>query len=471
MPRSDAPVRPEPEAPDSKRGRNRGPKPDAKRGRHWWNRRPRTGAKNGGQNRRPPETPEPERGRDQGKQTGAPNGGARRTTVPKLHSVMLVVLVVATVVTGLASLVFSYGNVRSTLIGLGWETWLASLYTPAVDVTVITLILVLQYLASAGVAQNRLRKPTWLLAGAGLAMLGANVVPSLITGAVKHQGGAYGRALADAVLPAILIAWSHIGPYLLTLFTEIRTEAEAAALEVQERRTWATEADRAEAAAILENAHTEAERIRAAASEELAAAASVRQAEEAAAVAAARQRTAAARDLDDQLAERERMAARQLADRERVVGTEAAGAMREAELLAARAKRELAEAERMTASIGDQVAAAASDLKRAEAERRAAAEDRQAAEEILAAAEQAARRPRPAHADRPDAEPDRETVTSTSGRLRIEQRIDLWVKAHPEWKDQAVPDQRAVMDFFPGLTSGDTISKFRKKIEEMKAAA
>jgi hypothetical protein len=405
------------------------------------------------------------------------NGGPRRTVVPKLHGIMLVVLVGATVVTGLASLVFSYGNVRLTLIGLGWEAWLASLYTPAVDVTVISLILVLQYLASAGVAQGRLRKPTWLLAGAGLAMLGANVVPSLITGWAKDQPSAYGRALADAVLPAILIAWSHIGPYLLGLFTEIRVAAEAAALEVKERRTWATEADQAAAAAALADAKTEAGRIiaearaeavrlRSAASDELAEAASVRQREAAAAAAAELDRTNAQRSLTATLAETERTTLARLADEKRRAETDAAGRGREAELLAQRAQAELAEARR----VAEQ---AASERRQAEAERMQAAADVRTAEELLAAAQSAAAA-RPARKPKDDqgaGDPvDNETVTSTSGRLTMDKRLELWRAAHPEWREQEIPDQAAVKAFFPGLNSADTISKFRKRLEEEKAA-
>lgn len=431
----------------------------------------------GGQQRRPERKRKP----SAPPATAARNGGApARTSVPKLHGVMLSVLVLATVVTGLASLLFSFGNVRNTLVDLGWEKWLASLYTPAVDVTVIALIVVGQYLVNAGIAPERLTQANRLLAGAGLAMLGANVAPSVISGYVHDHPADYGRAVADAVLPAILIAWSHTGPLLIGLFAEIRNAAEAAALDVVERRTWATEADRAEAAAALADARTEAARIlaaaseaadqlRAEASEELAAAASVRQREAEAAAAAELQRTNAARSLTSSLAEQERTTLAEIADRKRRAETEAAGAGRQAELLAQRAQAELTEARRLAAE-------AAEKLRAAEAEKESAAEDRRVAEELLAAATAGRpRRPRAEERREPDPvegdqDDDRETVTSTTGRLTIEQRVKLWKEQHPDWRDQEIPDQRAITEFFPGLKSADTISKFRRKLEEEKAA-
>jgi len=447
-------------------------------GRRWRNGgRKRRPAGNGGPQRT--EAPNGRRPRRNGGRAPAPagNGGRPpRTSVPKLHGVMLSVLVIATVVTGLASLLFSFGNVRNTLVGLGWEKWLASLYTPAVDVTVIALIVVGQYLVNAGIAPERLARANRLLAGAGLAMLGANVAPSLISGYVTDHPADYGRAVADAVLPAILIAWSHTGPYLIGLFAEIRNDAEAAALDVVERRTWATEADRAEAAAALADARAEAlrivadateaaEKLRAEASEELAAAASVRQREAEAAAVAELQRTNATRALSSSLAEQERTTLAALAEQKRRAETEAAGAGRQAELLAERAQAELAEAHRIASEAAEKVRAA-------EAERAAAAEDRRVAEELFAAAQaagQTRRRDRPERPERVDQDGP-EKVTSVTGRLSLEQRLAMWKDAHPTWRTDPTPGQKEITDFFEGLKSADTISKFRTRLEEEKAA-
>lgn len=442
---------------------------------------PATEAVNGAQQRRPatdggPQAPNgrkpatEDRRKRKGKQTQrtpAPSGRPR-TSVPRMHGIMLVVLVATTVITGIASLVFSYGNVRNTLIGLGWESWLASLYTPAVDVTVIGLILVGQYLVTAGIEPHRLARANRLLAGAGLAMLGANVAPSLITGYAHDQPAAYGRALADAVLPAILIAWSHIGPYLIGLFAEIRDKAEAAALDVATQRTIATEADRAAAAAALTDALAEAERIRTEAGEELAAAAAVRQREERAAQDAERERTESSRKLADWIAEQERTTADRVATRERSVGSEAAGKMRQAELLAERAQAELAEARRIAAQ-------AAADRERATSERDAAAADRRAAEELLAGATAPAPRERTPRERTPrepaDAGTQADNVTSVAGRMTITDRVAAWQAAHPEWASEPVPGQQEIKDFWPGLSSADTISKVRQKLEEAKREA
>lgn len=396
------------------------------------------------------------------------HNGRTASGVPRMHVPMLVVLVATTVITGVASLVFSYGNVRSTLIGLGWQPWLASLYTPAVDVTVIGLILVGQYLVAAGIAPERLARANRLLAAAGFAMLGANVIPSLITGYAHNQPAAYGSALANAVLPSFLIAWSHIGPYLVGLFAEIRSNAEAAARAIVDQRTDATEADRAAAAAALAEARAEAARIRSEAAEELAAAASVRQREEDAARAAERERTDAQRTLADWIARQERTTTERLSAQELATDSEATRKMRAAELLAQRAQAELSEARELAAHAHADRAAAAS-------ERDAAAADRRAAEELLAAAgtpAPPAERTRRERAPRdPDDVDQADNVTSVAGRMLIADRVAAWQKAHPEWATEPVPSQDALRAFWPGLKSADTISKVRQKLEEAKRGA
>lgn len=394
---------------------------------------------------------------------------ARSSVVPKMHVPMLIVLVATTVITGLSSLLFSYGNVRKTLIELGWDDLLASLYTPAVDVTVIGLILVGQYLVAAGIAPERLTKANRLLAAAGFAMLGANVVPSLITGYANEEPAAYGRAVADAVLPAILIAWSHIGPYLIGLFAEIRANAEAAARAAVDQRTDATEADRAAAATELAAARAEAARLRADASEELAAAASVRQSEDAAAAAAERERADAARQLAAWIADQERTTADRLAARERTTDSEAARKMRAAELLAQRAEAELTEARQLAAQAHRDRAAATS-------ERDAAAADRRAAEELLAGAGEpspSTRRTRDRDREqRHDGDDDQgDNVTSVTGRMSVTDRVAAWQNAHPTWATDPIPAQDDLRAFWPGLKSADTISKVRQKLDEAKRGA
>jgi hypothetical protein len=361
---------------------------------------------------------------------------------------------------GIASFLFSFGNVRSVAIMLGVPGWIQPLISPAVDVSVVGLIVVIQFLITAGIHPRRLRAANTLLIAAGVAMMAANVAPSLVLAATGHGDRYYGRAALDAVTPALLIAWAHVGPKLVHLFVEVREKARSEARQVDVERTLATEADRAAAAAALTEALAEAERLRTEASEELAAAASVRQREAEAAQLAEQERTRALRELAERMDEQERTTLARLANRERTSETDAARRTREAELLAQRAQAELTEARRIAEA--------------AAAERTAAAEDRRAAEELLASVPSvqppSVRRER-TERTRPEPAGDGGTVTSVSGRMSVAQRVDMWKSANPGWSTMPTPSQQDLKDFFPGLSSADTISKIRQRIDEDKKAA
>jgi hypothetical protein len=90
-------------------------------------------------------------------------------------------------VVGLAFL-FGFGNVWTLAIRLGVPPWVAPLVAPAVDLSVIGLLLGTRYLALQS-----------------LMTLALNVTDPLITG---HLG----RAAFDSVGPFLLIGWAEVGP-------------------------------------------------------------------------------------------------------------------------------------------------------------------------------------------------------------------------------------------------------------------
>jgi hypothetical protein len=282
-------------------------------------------------------------------------------------------------------------------------------------------------------------------------MMAANVAPSLIVGAATGDPKAYGRAALEAVTPALLIAWAHVGPKLVRLFVEIRQDVADRAHQVDVSRTIATEADRAAAAAALADAVRDAAAVREQVAEELAAAAAVRQREQDAADAADRERSRAERELADSLADRGRSADAQAAQREHA-----------ARLTADRATAELAEAHRL-------VAAAAADKAEAERVREQAAADRRAAEELLAAAESASRprttprtTPRTAASDGDQADDPAPSGGRKSGDQLLAERVAQAKKLWPGWATD-LPKQGEIM-LACGLKSAGQASAVRKQL-------
>lgn len=124
-----------------------------------------------------------------------PNGTARTVTV-----------IVGTVV-GLTFL-FGLGNVATLGIRLGVPTYVAILVAPAVDLSVVGLLLGARHLTLHDGPADVIRAARRLLIFASAVTLALNIAEPLITG---H----YGRAAFDAVGPLLLIGWAEAGPGLL----------------------------------------------------------------------------------------------------------------------------------------------------------------------------------------------------------------------------------------------------------------
>jgi hypothetical protein len=126
------------------------------------------------------------------------------------------------VITVLLALIFSFANVWDLGRRLGIEPHVAPLIGPAVDLTAAGLLVVVPWFVLAGVDTHRLKGATKLMALAGTLTLALNSAPAAITGWTRSDPKAWGRAAVEAIVPLLLIAWSHVGPTLVALFAEVR---------------------------------------------------------------------------------------------------------------------------------------------------------------------------------------------------------------------------------------------------------
>ncbi|MCP2343970.1 DUF2637 domain-containing protein [Nonomuraea roseoviolacea] len=126
---------------------------------------------------------------------------------------MTVVMVLIAILT----FTFSFGNVWHLATLLGVPAWIAPLVGPAVDLSVIGLLLGIHYVRLHSPNPIGLGPARTLLTFSGLATLGLNV-------AAPMAQGEYGRAAIDAVAPLLLIGWSEVGPGLLRQISTTRNQ-------------------------------------------------------------------------------------------------------------------------------------------------------------------------------------------------------------------------------------------------------
>ena len=122
------------------------------------------------------------------------------------------------VVTGCAVLVvaacfgFSFGNVLALGRYLAVPEWVAWLVAPAVDLTVVGLIVGVRHLSLRGVEGRRLRPARLLLIAAGVATWALNTAHALLV------RGHLGVVAYDSLAPLLLIGWAEVGPWFLRQF-------------------------------------------------------------------------------------------------------------------------------------------------------------------------------------------------------------------------------------------------------------
>jgi len=129
------------------------------------------------------------------------------------QSVIRAVTVIMGTVVGLTFL-FGFGNVLTLALRLGVPVWVAPLVAPAVDLSILGLLLGVRHLALHGATSGQLRPAHRLLIFASAATLALNIADPILTG---H----YGRAAFDAVGPLLLIGWAEVGPGLLQVIDAV----------------------------------------------------------------------------------------------------------------------------------------------------------------------------------------------------------------------------------------------------------
>ena len=132
-----------------------------------------------------------------------------------------------TTITGLIAalaFVFSFGNVAALAAYLNVPLYIGWLVGPAVDLSVVGLLIGIRYLTLHGYTDKQLVKPRRLLAMCGVLTMALNTAESICT---RH----FGTAAFDAVAPALLLGWSENGPWLLRQIYTVRTQIAASAAE------------------------------------------------------------------------------------------------------------------------------------------------------------------------------------------------------------------------------------------------
>lgn len=112
---------------------------------------------------------------------------------------------------------FGFGNVLSLGLRLGVPVWVAPLVAPAVDLSILCLLLGIRHLALAGASLEVLRPARRLLMFASAVTLALNVADPVVA-------GDYGKAAFDAVGPLLLIGWAEVGVRHEALFDRVEVE-------------------------------------------------------------------------------------------------------------------------------------------------------------------------------------------------------------------------------------------------------
>ncbi|MET9632179.1 hypothetical protein ABZX92_32430 [Lentzea sp. NPDC006480] len=130
-----------------------------------------------------------------------------------LQDVERVVTVIMATVVGLTFL-FGFGNVLNLALRLGVPIWVAPLIAPAVDLSVLGLLLATRHLAVRGATVEVLRPLRRFTLFVSAVTLALNIADPLLS-------GDYGKAAFDAVGPVLLIGWAEVGPGMLQAIAQV----------------------------------------------------------------------------------------------------------------------------------------------------------------------------------------------------------------------------------------------------------
>jgi hypothetical protein len=134
-------------------------------------------------------------------------------------TVVQAVTVIMGIVVGL-TFMFGFSNVLNLALRLSVPAWGAPLVAPAVDLSILGLLLGIRQLALAGTTPAQLRPARRLLIFASTVALALNMADLLVA-------SQYGKAAFDAVGPLLLIGWAEVGPDLLRTLTITRQPGDA----------------------------------------------------------------------------------------------------------------------------------------------------------------------------------------------------------------------------------------------------
>jgi hypothetical protein len=138
------------------------------------------------------------------------------------------------IVIGLTFL-FGFGNVLALALRIGVPVYVAPLVAPAVDLTVLGLLVGTRHLALNGAPGHVVQPARRLLLAASAVTLALNIAEPVC----ENQ---WGRAAFDAVGPLLLIGWAEVGPALLRgLQGVVNAPAPDSAMETRARTDSATE--------------------------------------------------------------------------------------------------------------------------------------------------------------------------------------------------------------------------------------
>ncbi|MGW5649114.1 hypothetical protein ACWEV3_15635 [Saccharopolyspora sp. NPDC003752] len=115
---------------------------------------------------------------------------------------------------------FGFGNVLSLALRLDEPMYVAPLVAPAVDLSVLGLLLGTRYLALHGARPEQLRPARRLLLFASLVTLAVNVAEPICA-------GQFGKTAFDPVGPLLLTGWAEVGPGLLQAISAAGTPSNA----------------------------------------------------------------------------------------------------------------------------------------------------------------------------------------------------------------------------------------------------
>lgn len=133
-------------------------------------------------------------------------GASRAVVVRSVTAIMGVVVALA--------FLFGFGNVLTLAIRLGVPPYIAPLVAPAVDLSVLGLLIGTRYLAMQAAPLTEIRPAQRLLLFASMVTLALNVAEPVY----ERQ---FGKAIFDSVGPLLLIGWAEVGPGFLQAIQQV----------------------------------------------------------------------------------------------------------------------------------------------------------------------------------------------------------------------------------------------------------